>query len=212
MIEVTGGAVSLAQEGEGRTLVVLAHGAGGNLDSKNILRLRNLLLEQGVSVARFNFLYREQKRGIPDRMPVLMQTYREVVAHLRNGGGWERVILAGHSMGGRTASMVAAEGDPMDGLLLFSYPLHPVGQPEKLRDTHLPEIRVPTLCINGTQDEFCERELMEAVLPRLAPTWKMHWVEAANHSLEVRKASGRTNAEVGEELKSVLADWLAGPI
>ena len=47
--------------------------------------------------------------------------------------------------------MLVADGHACDGLLLLAYPLHPAGQPEKLRDAHLPRILAPTLCLNGTQ-------------------------------------------------------------
>lgn len=191
-------------------VVILAHGAGGNMDSKNILRLQEVLIEVGVRVARFNFIYRQHGRGIPDKMPVLMETYRAVLERVRTLAPGAGIIVGGHSMGGRVASMLASEGLDASGLLLFSYPLHPVGKPQQLRDAHLPQIQIPTLCINGTQDEFCTRDLMEAVLPRLSPKWTMHWVESADHSLEVRRASGRNRAEVTAELKATVDAWIHG--
>lgn len=53
-------------------------------------------------------------------------------------------------MGGRAVSMLAADGFGCDGLLLLAYPLHPAGEPEKLRGAHLPKIDVPVLCFNGS--------------------------------------------------------------
>ena len=85
-------------------------------------------------------------------------------------------------MGGRVATMLAAQGFACDALLLFAYPLHPDGKPEKLRDAHLPAIRVPVMCVNGTRDRLCRRELMEAVLERVGAPWRMHWIAAAGHS------------------------------
>ena len=67
-------------------------------------------------------------------------------------------------MGGRAASMLAADGFPCDALLLLAYPLHPAGQPEKLRDAHLAQIKVPVLCLNGTRDALCRRDLMESAV------------------------------------------------
>jgi predicted alpha/beta-hydrolase family hydrolase len=204
-----GGPVTLVVDGEADTLVVLAHGAGAGMDARHMLRLTNLLQACGASVARFNFLYKEQGKGIPDKMPLLMETYAAVAYHLRADYSPKKLICAGHSMGGRTASMLAADQFPMNGLLLFSYPLHPAGKPEKLRDAHLPAISVPTLCFDGTQDELCQRELMEAVLPRLQKSWTMHWVEGADHSLEVKRSTGRSNADVNGELKAAITLWLA---
>ena len=110
-------------------------------------------------------------------------------------------------MGGRAASMLASKGFACNGLLLFAYPLHPPGQPEKLRDAHLPSIEVPVLCFSGTRDVFCTRELMEkAIAP--VPSWNMQWLDGADHSFHVPKSSGRTDAEVLDEVASTTREWL----
>jgi len=85
-------------------------------------------------------------------------------------------------MGGRVASMMAADGFACDGLLLVAYPLHPAGQPEKLRDAHLPRIKVPVLCFNGTRDALCRKDLMDNAVGNL-PGWDVRWLEGADHSL-----------------------------
>jgi uncharacterized protein len=196
-------------EGHGDVLVILAHGAGTGMDGKTLLRLRDELLGRGLRVARFDFPYRRQGKSLPDKMPVLMQAYREAIEQIRDQHDPQVLVCGGHSMGGRTASMLAAEGCPMDGLLLLAYPLHPAGKPDKLRDEHLPSISVPTLCVNGTNDELCTREIMERVLPRLQPRFRMHWLEGADHAYAVKRSSGRTNAEVLAEIGDVAAHWLA---
>jgi predicted alpha/beta-hydrolase family hydrolase len=99
-------------------------------------------------------------------------------------------------MGGRAASMMAAEAFDADGLVLFAYPLHPAKQPEKLRDAHLPAITMPVLCFNGTRDELCTRALMEPVLARVQAPWDMVWLEGADHSFHVLKSSGTNDAAV----------------
>jgi uncharacterized protein len=91
--------------------------------------------------------------------------------------------------------------------LLLAYPLHPAGKPEQLRDAHLPQIRVPVLCFNGTRDALCRRELMEQVLGTLS--WQMHWLEGADHSFHVLKSSGRTDDAVLKEVAAVSRGWLS---
>jgi pimeloyl-ACP methyl ester carboxylesterase len=103
------------------------------------------LRARGLGVVRFNFLYREKGAGPPDSMPRLKQCLESVVAFVRKEIGPRRLLIGGRSMGGRAASMLASEGFGCDGLLLLAYPLHPAGKPEKLRDAHLPNIRVPVL-------------------------------------------------------------------
>jgi predicted alpha/beta-hydrolase family hydrolase len=90
-----------------------------------------------------------------------------------------------------------------------AYPLHPPGQPEKLRVEHLRQIAVPVLCFSGTRDEFCTPELMERAVGGL-PNWTQHWLEGADHSLHVLKRSGRTDAQVLEELTAAAAAWAEG--
>ena len=135
----------------------------------------------GLDVRRFNFGYREQGRRIPDPMPVLKKAYEGAVAREREEG--RQLFIGGRSMGGRVATMLAADGFPCDGLILLAYPLHPAGKPEKLRDAHLPRIHAPVLCFNGTRDALCTRALMEKALEPVRAPWEMHWIEAADHSL-----------------------------
>ncbi|HEX2076134.1 MAG TPA: alpha/beta family hydrolase [Longimicrobium sp.] len=193
-----------------RVVFVCAHGAGGNRDDRGMLATREALLARGLPVVRFNFLYKEKGSGRPDPMPRLMETVSAVVARVREELRPEVLVIGGRSMGGRAASMLAAEGFPCDGLLLLAYPLHPAGQPAKLRDAHLPDIRVPVLCFNGTRDELCRRDLMEPVLQRVGTNWWMHWVEGADHSFHVLKSSGRTDREVMDEIGAATQEWIAG--
>jgi predicted alpha/beta-hydrolase family hydrolase len=143
-------------------------------------------------------------------MPRLQATVTAVVERARQELRPDLLIIGGRSMGGRAASMLAAEGFACDGLLLLAYPLHPAGQPEKLRDAHLPEIRVPVLCFNGTRDDLCRPELMEAVLQRVGPNWRMHWLQGADHSFHVLKSSGRTDAQVLDEMADAARAWVSG--
>jgi predicted alpha/beta-hydrolase family hydrolase len=104
--------------------------------------------------------------------------------------------------------MLAADHIQCDGLLLLAYPLHPAGKPDQLRDAHLPRIAMPTLCLNGTRDALCRRDLMEQVLPRLGDNFRMHWLEGADHSFHVLKSSGRTDAQVMSEIGHTAAAWI----
>jgi uncharacterized protein len=197
-----------AVTGGRRAVFVCAHGAGGHMRDGGMDRLSVVLLGRGIDVVRFNFLYRERGSGRPDPMPRLKACMAAVIEHTRAALEPEVLIIGGRSMGGRTASMLAAEGFACDGLLLLAYPLHPAGQPEKLRDAHLSAIRVPVLCLNGTRDALCRRDLMERAVASLA-RWEMHWLEGADHSFHVLKSSGRTDAEVLTDVADTSARWIA---
>jgi predicted alpha/beta-hydrolase family hydrolase len=79
-------------------------------------------------------------------------------------------IAGGHSYGGRVASLAAAAGAGYAGLVLFSYPLHPPGQPERTqaRVAHWPKIECPVLLLSGESDVFARIELLRAAVPVLA--------------------------------------------
>jgi predicted alpha/beta-hydrolase family hydrolase len=199
-----------ATAGGDGTVLVCAHGAGGNMADRGILKLAEAFRARGLDVVRFNFLYRERKSGRPDAMPRLEECFSAVVAHAVKQIQPKRLIIGGRSMGGRAASMMAAEGFACDGLLLLAYPLHPPGQPEKLRVAHLPAIKVPVLCLNGTRDAFCRRDLMEEALKTVTTPWEMHWLEGADHSFHVPKSSGTTDAKVLDEIGDSTKAWVAG--
>lgn len=169
-----------------------------------MLKLADVLSPNG-EVVRFNFPYREKGSARPDPMPVLKQTILENAERER---GSRKLLIGGRSMGGRAASMLAADGFACDGLLLFAYPLHPAGRPEKLRDAHLAQIRVPVLCFNGTRDALCTRELMDRAVSGLQ-TWRMHWLDGADHSFRVLKSSGTTEAQVYAEVAQTAARWIS---
>jgi hypothetical protein len=187
---------------------VFAHGAGGNMNDRGVVQTANALRARGIGVVRFNFLYKEKKSSRPDPMPRLKETFSAVVARTRGEIDTGTLIIGGRSMGGRVGSMLAAEGFECDGLLLLAYPLHPPGKPDQLRDAHLPAIKVPVLCFNGTRDPFCTPSLMEAVLKRVTTDWRMEWVVGADHSFHVLKSSGRTDSEVIDGIADESAAWV----
>jgi len=187
---------------------VCAHGAGGNMNDRGLVQTAAAIRRRGIGIVRFNFLYKEKKSGRPDPMPRLKECFAAVVARVREEICPSTLIIGGRSMGGRAASMLAAEDFECDGLLLLAYPLHPPGKPDQLRDAHLPAITVPVICFNGTRDPFCTPSLMEAVLKRVKTGWEMHWVEGADHSFHVLKSSGKTDEQVLDGIGDAVDNWV----
>ena len=198
-----------ATTASGAPLFVLAHGAGGHMSDRGMNALATLLRDCGLDVARFDFPYRARGSRRPDPMPRLAECIAAVATKVAADVGAARLIIGGRSMGGRAASMLAADGFACDRLLLLAYPLHPAGEPAKLRDAHLPRIAVPVLCFNGTRDPLCRRDLMDAAVARLGANFRMHWLEAADHSFHVTQSSGRTDADVLDEIGTATRAWLA---
>jgi len=194
------------------SLYVCAHGAGGHMGDRGMLGVADALRRRGLDVVRFNFPYREKNASRPDPMPRLKQCIAAVATHARRQIEPGSVILGGRSMGGRAASMLAADSFACDRLLLLAYPLHPAGRPEKLRDAHLAGIRVPVLCLNGTRDPLCRRDLMQAAIDRLSGQWTMHWLEGADHGFRVLKSSGRSDRDVLDEIAQAVGAWQSVPL
>jgi len=212
-VAVGGDTVSASYEpstaGADSAVFVFAHGAGGNMSDRGMLASANALRNAGLGVVRFNFVYKEKKSGRPDAMPKLMDTVRAVVERTRLELASPRpLVIGGRSMGGRAASMLAAHGFDADGLLLLAYPLHPAGQPEKLRDAHLPRIQMPVVAFSGTRDALCTRELMEQTLATVVAPWEMHWIDGADHGFHVLKSSGTTDVAVMGDIGAMSGRWV----
>jgi predicted alpha/beta-hydrolase family hydrolase len=139
-----------------RAMIVLAHGAGAGQEHPWMVGMANGLVERGLRVLTFNFPYVEAGRRTPDRSEVLIACFRAVVALARKElAGQGALFIGGKSLGGRMASHLAAEGEPgIAGLICLGYPLHPPGRPEQLRVSHLPQIKLPVLIVQGSRDAF----------------------------------------------------------
>jgi predicted alpha/beta-hydrolase family hydrolase len=107
-------------------------------------------------------------------------------------------------------STAAAQGflEGVKGLAFFGFPLHAAGRPSAERGAHLADVRLPMLFLQGTRDDLAELTLLEPLLTRLEPLPTLHVVQGADHSFHVPKRSGRTDAEVMEEICDRFAAWV----
>jgi predicted alpha/beta-hydrolase family hydrolase len=207
-IPAGGSLVSASVHGDGDTAVILGHGAGGDRRTPFLVGLAGALAASGRRAILYNFPYTERRRRVPDPPAVLEATTRAVGEHARTGLGASRVVHGGKSMGGRIASQVVAQGAPADALVFLGYPLHPPGRPEKRRDTHLPSVPCPMLFVQGTRDAFARWDLLEEVLGRLGDKATLHRIEDGDHSFAVPRRTGRSKADVEEELRRAVVGWL----
>ena len=198
--EVSG--IRNAADGKPRATLVFGHGAGGDMTHPTLAAIAEGLAVDGVEVVRFNFPYREAGRKAPDRQDRLEACYWAVAKEVAEGT--DKLYLGGGSMGGRIATHIVADGFPAAGLVLQSYPLHPPGKPERIRDEHLTRIGVPMLYVWGTRDNFATADLMRATTAKL-PTATLYPIEGADHGLKVR---GRTMDEVHAEVVRTIATWV----
>lgn len=199
------------KEGSEGPLLILAHGAGAPMDSPFMTQLSAALVKAGVRVWRFEFSYMAQRRQDgrrrpPPPAPRLLAEWRAVLADptlsSANAAG---VFIGGKSLGGRLASLLAAEQLltqdrlRLNGCLCFGYPFHPPAKPAEWRTGHFPRLQIPTLIAQGERDPFGRRERVTAEMQRVdvAGTGAgtnpyLFWVPDGDHDLVPRKRSDTT--------------------
>lgn len=165
--------------------LVLTHGAGANAQSPLLSKTAEAFTAAGFFVLRYNLPFRQRKPFGPPSPAMAGQDregLRSAVHQLKAMA--DTVCLAGHSYGGRQASMLAAEEPGLaKALLLLSYPLHPPKKPAQLRTAHFPQLHTPALFIHGTKDEFGSQGEMTDALALIPATCHLQIIEGAGHDL-----------------------------
>ncbi len=134
--------------------LVLGHGAGGGIESADLLGAAEAARSAGLGVALVEQPYRVAGRRSPAPATQLDEAWRSVVLSLRNGSFVGLPILTGgRSSGARVACRTAAETGSV-AVICLAFPLHPPGHPEKSRLAELDAVSVPTLVVQGENDPF----------------------------------------------------------
>lgn len=195
-----------------RALYVIAHGAGAGMNHPFLTGLAAALATAGVASFRYQFPYMEAGRKRPDPPHLLQASVRSAVAVAGERSGGLPLVAGGKSMGGRMTSGAAAKEKLPDvrGLIFLGFPLHPPGKPGINRASHLESVDLPMLFLQGTRDTFAQPQLMLPVCEGLGSRAKLHVVEGGDHSFKVLKRSGRTDADVRNELVAAISKWVDG--
>jgi predicted alpha/beta-hydrolase family hydrolase len=194
-----------------KTGLIFAHGAANDMNNGLIVAVAGGLATAGYTTLRFNFPYKEKGKKSPDSESTLVRSWQSAVAHLSNNKRFpvERVVAVGKSMGGRIASqMVAANQMAVEALILLGYPLHAPGKSDKLRDSHLYQIKTPMLFFAGTRDALCNMEKLRGVLKRLPGPYDLEIVDGGDHSFKLPKSSTRTAEQVYQQIVKKCLGWL----
>jgi uncharacterized protein len=155
----------------------------------------------------FDFAYMAAGRRVPDRAPVLEQSWREAVTAARTELKGLPLFIGGKSMGGRIASHVASQGGAgtLTGLIFLGYPLHPPGRPDQRRDAHLPAIAEPMLFVQGSRDAFGSAAELQSLIPSLHQA-TLHVIDGGDHSFKVPGGVAR-QPPVLSQMLDVVAAW-----
>jgi uncharacterized protein len=202
-----GPAAGVIERPEGAdAVVVLGHGAGSGMRSPFMAGIARGLVEAGLAVARFDFPYMHAGKKAPDPAPALVETWRLARDAVAARTGLP-LAAGGKSLGGRIASMAAAEGMPAEALVFLGYPLHPPGRPDKLRREHLAQVRAPMLFLQGSRDPFARPDLLAETVTSLGERATLAVVEGGDHSFRV-PGGPREGAAIGVGLAPAVARFV----
>jgi predicted alpha/beta-hydrolase family hydrolase len=191
-----------------RPFFLFAPGAGAPSSHPWMQHWKQRLTRIG-EVETFDYDYLREERRRPDRLPQLIAAHRAALAevHPKIAGP---IFLIGKSMGGRIGCHVALE-EEVNGLVCMGYPLCGGGDPSKLRDQVLRDLRIPILFVQGTRDSLCPLDLLESVRKEMSAPNVLHVVEGGDHSLIVRKKDlgSETQEDVDQRIAKAISDFVA---
>ncbi|UTW01719.1 alpha/beta fold hydrolase [Amphritea atlantica] len=185
--------------------ILLAHGAGAPMDSLFMAQVASGLAAGGVEVIRFEFPYMQQRRidgkkRPPDRQPKLLEYFTHLIEQFSDTD--RPLWLAGKSMGGRMASMLA-DHPAVAGCFVYGYPFYPPGKQDRPRIEHLITVTNPVHVFQGSRDSMGRKEVVEEY--RLSASVTLQWLDDGDHDLKPRKISGITQDEhIADAVESTL--------
>ncbi len=196
---------------EAQSLYVFAHGAGAGMRHAFMDGVATRLADRRVATFRYHFPYMELGRWPPNRAPILIATVRAAVAEAARLAPDLPLVAGGKSLGGRMTSTAASEEalPGVRGIAFFGFPLHAAGKPASKRGDHIADVGIPMLFLQGTRDKLADLDLLRPIVESLEPQPTLHVVEGADHGFQVLKRSGRTHAEVLDEVCDEFVGWVS---
>jgi predicted alpha/beta-hydrolase family hydrolase len=190
-------------------LLVLGHGASTSMRHATMQRIAEVLSERKIATFRYNFPYSENGTA-RNSTATCVETIRSAVRTAHKAAPDLKLLAGGHSFGGRMTTTAQSEEplEKVEGLVLFSFPLHLAGRPDTKRAEHLSKINIPMLFLSGTRDELATRELLEPVVGGLGKRATLYLLDTANHGYKVLKKTRASTEDVFEEMARALREWV----
>lgn len=200
----------LVRPADAACLYVLAHGAGAGMQHSFMQALAQALAKRKVATFRYQFPFVEAGRRRPDHKSRLLPTVRAAIAAGHQAASGLPLFAGGKSMGGRMTSQAIADSNiaTVRGLVFVGFPLHPAKKPGNGRADHLADVETPMLFLQGTRDTLADLSVLRPVCKKLGARATLHILDGADHGFSVLKRSGRTDADVLDELVDVAATWM----
>jgi predicted alpha/beta-hydrolase family hydrolase len=179
--------------------LLLSHGAGAPVQSDFCQLLAELLAKQNIEVWGFNFAYMKKtlagSRQLPPKMPVLMTELAEQISQMSTD---LPLVIAGKSMGGRVASMLAASDllpVQVKGVIAFGYPFHPPKK-DNWRTEHFVDLKRSVLVLQGERDPFGSSDELAGKRWLLID---IQWLQSGDHDFMPLKKSGLSQQQLIEQ-------------
>lgn len=191
-------------------LLVLGHGASTNMRHPTLRAIAERLADVEIATLRYNFPYAETGRG-RNSDAICMESVRSAIFTAHGAAGDLPILAGGHSFSGRMTSMAAAQRalEPVQGLVFFSFPLHPAGKPAIQRADHLGNVTVPMLFLSGSRDKLADLDLLHPVCRKLGDRATLHVLDTADHGYRVLQRLRQSSDNVFEEMARVVQAWTA---
>jgi predicted alpha/beta-hydrolase family hydrolase len=208
----SGGSTSglLQTPASAKACYVFAHGAGAGMNHEFMAAIAKGLAERSIASLRFNFPFMEQGSKRPDSPAIAHAAIRAAVAEAARRVPDVPLFTGGKSYGGRMSTQAqAVEPLPgVKGIVLVGFPLHPAGKPSTERAAHLADVKLPMLFLQGTRDSLADLNLITQTTTSLGKKASLHIVDGADHAFHALARSGRTDAQVRDELLDTMAAWM----
>ena len=192
-----------------RSLLLFAPGAGAPASHPWMQAWKERLSTIG-EVVTVDYDYMREGRRRPDPLPVLIAAHQAALQKARQSPE-QCVILIGKSMGGRIGCHLSLK-EQVNGVVCLGYPLCGGGDPQKLRDKILHELRTPILFVQGTRDALCPLDLLKKVRSEMTTENFLHVIEGGDHSLLVAKkqlkAANESQEEVDERILAAIEKFV----
>jgi uncharacterized protein len=187
-----------------------AHGAGAGMNHPFMDNVARALFDRRLASLRYQFPSMEARARRPDPPAIAQATVRAAVTAASEHCSNVILLAGGKSFGGRMTSQAQA-ATPLPnvaGHVFFGFPLHAAGKPSTERAAHLFKVTIPMLFLQGGKDRLAELPLIRIITEKLRARATLHVVDEADHSFHVPRRSGRTDADVINEMADVIVDWL----
>jgi uncharacterized protein len=193
----------ILEPGNMKALIVLAHGAGANMNHRFMKELSKALAELGIGTLRYNFPYMEKGKGRPDSPAIAEKTVEVAIEKANALFPNIHLFAGGKSFGGRMTSQRISKQpiSYLKGIVFYGFPLHAPGKPSMDRAGHLKSVTIPMLFLQGTRDALAELTLITEVTSGLT-TSTLTLFEGADHSFIAGKK------EMITELASRTSAWV----